>query len=127
MLNEAGELLLTEQQIAEFREAFALFDKDGDGHVTKSELFIVFQTLGQKPTDAELENMIAEVDTDGNGQMEFEEVRTHRRELCSVRQRLIIALPGWPCAHAPSSAGSSLTLTRVARAPPPFRRASAVL
>lgn len=26
---------LTEEQIAEFKEAFALFDKDGDGRCTK--------------------------------------------------------------------------------------------
>ena len=42
---------LTEQKIAEFREAFSLFDKDGDGHVTPKELMIVLNSLGQKPTE----------------------------------------------------------------------------
>ena len=45
-----AELRLTEQQISELREAFQLFDKDGDGHVTSKELMIVLQTLGQDPT-----------------------------------------------------------------------------
>ena len=53
-INVAQELQLTEQQISEFREAFQLFDKDGDGHVTAKELRVVFDSLGQKPTDEEL-------------------------------------------------------------------------
>lgn len=73
--NPNDELKLTDQQIAEFREAFSLFDKDGDGHVTLKELKIVFDSLGQNPTEEDLKAMIAEVDTDGGGEMEFEEVR----------------------------------------------------
>ena len=42
---------LTEEQISEFREAFALFDKDGDGNITEKELGIVLRSLGQNPTD----------------------------------------------------------------------------
>ena len=78
-INVAQELQLTEQQITEFREAFQLFDKDGDGHVTAKELRVVFDSLGQKPTDEELMAMIAEVDADGSGEMEFEEVRSSGR------------------------------------------------
>ena len=59
-------LSLSEQQIDDFREAFQLFDKDGDGHVTAHELGIVFKTLGQSPTMDELKEIIKEVDTDGN-------------------------------------------------------------
>ena len=29
---------MTEEQIAEFKEAFSLFDKDGDGTITTKEL-----------------------------------------------------------------------------------------
>ena len=29
---------LTEEQIAEFKEAFSLFDKDGDGTITSGEM-----------------------------------------------------------------------------------------
>ena len=62
------ELNLTENQIHEFRQAFALFDKDGDGHVTADELKIVFESLGQKPQPEEIKAMIDEVDDDGNGE-----------------------------------------------------------
>ena len=36
---------LTEEQIAEFKEAFSLFDKDGDGTITTKELGTVGSIL----------------------------------------------------------------------------------
>ena len=56
----------SEEQIAEFKEAFALFDQDGDGTITLPELRTVMQSLGQSPSDQELIDMINEVDEDGN-------------------------------------------------------------
>ena len=64
---------LTEEQIAEFKEAVSLFDKDGDGTVTTKELGTVMRSLGQNPTEAELQDMINEVDADGNGTIDFPE------------------------------------------------------
>ncbi|CAK6432845.1 unnamed protein product [Pipistrellus nathusii] len=64
---------LTEEQLAEFREAFSLFDKDGDGTITTQELGTVMRALGQNPTQAELEGMVSEIDRDGNGTVDFPE------------------------------------------------------
>ncbi|CAL9176457.1 unnamed protein product, partial [Musa hybrid cultivar] len=120
---------LTDDQIAEFKEAFSLFDKDGDGQtlsipfcspfffsfflfvrpvqnvvlswffyspfgvrsfiyflnwifvlcgiptgcITTKELGTVMRSLGQNPTEAELQDMINEVDADGNGTIDFPE------------------------------------------------------
>merc|ERR1711862_805722 len=64
---------LTEEQISEFKEAFALFDKDGDVTITTKELGTVMRFLGQNPTEAELQDMINEVDADGNGTIDFPE------------------------------------------------------
>ena len=64
---------LTDEQKAEFREAFALFDKDGDGSITTKELGTVMRSLGQNPTEEELHEMILEVDEDGNGNIDFDE------------------------------------------------------
>ena len=47
------------------QEAFSLFDKDGDGTITTKELGTVMRSLGQNPTEAELQDMINEVDADG--------------------------------------------------------------
>ncbi|CAM9531984.1 unnamed protein product [Heterosigma akashiwo] len=67
---------LTEEQIAEFKEAFSLFDKDGDGTITTKELGTVMLSLGQNPTEAELADMINEVDADGTGTIDFPEFLT---------------------------------------------------
>lgn len=64
---------LTEEQIAEFKEAFSLFDKDGDGSITTKELGTIMRSLGQNPTEAELQDMINEVDVDGSGSIDFDE------------------------------------------------------
>ena len=72
----AGDEQLTEEQIAEFKEAFSLFDKDGDGTITTKELGTVMRSLGQNPTEAELQDMINEVDADGNGTIDFPEFCT---------------------------------------------------
>ena len=57
--------LLVSTLSSEFKEAFSLFDKDGDGTITTKELGTVMRSLGQNPTEAELQDMINEVDADG--------------------------------------------------------------
>lgn len=44
---------LSEEQVAEFKEAFMLFDKDEDGTITMAELGVVMRSLGQRPTGEE--------------------------------------------------------------------------
>ena len=73
---EADKTELTEEQVAEFREAFNLFDLDGGGDIDARELGTVMRSLGQNPSDEELAAMIAEVDEDGSGNIEFEEFCT---------------------------------------------------
>jgi len=70
---QSNEFGLTEEQVAEFKEAFRLFDKDHDGRITEAELGVVMRSLGQKPTETDLRGMVKEVDQDGNGSIEFDE------------------------------------------------------
>ncbi|KIJ98372.1 hypothetical protein K443DRAFT_680798 [Laccaria amethystina LaAM-08-1] len=64
---------LSKEQVDSYKEAFSLFDKDGDGTITTKELGVVMRSLGQNPTEAELQDMVNEVDRDGNGTIDFEE------------------------------------------------------
>ncbi|KAM3141861.1 hypothetical protein pb186bvf_005947 [Paramecium bursaria] len=64
---------ITEAQKDEFRAAFRLFDKDGDGTISTSEIGNIMRQLGINPSQAELNEMINEVDVDGNGEVDFDE------------------------------------------------------
>ena len=48
-------------------EAFQIFDKDGNGHISAAELRHVMTTLGERITEEEANEMIREADTDGDG------------------------------------------------------------
>lgn len=64
----------TEEQVAEFQEAFSLFDKEGKGTITTTMLGTVMRSLGQNPTAAELQDLISEVEAGGgNGAIDFPE------------------------------------------------------
>ena len=63
---------MSNEQITEFKEAFSLFAKDGDNTITTKELGTVVRSLGQNPTEAELQDMINEVDPDGKGTIDFQ-------------------------------------------------------
>mmetsp|Transcript_68931 Transcript_68931/g.183636 ORF Transcript_68931/g.183636 Transcript_68931/m.183636 type:complete len:169 (-) Transcript_68931:67-573(-) len=69
----AASSAFTEDQIEEFFEAFLLFDVDRGGSISAEELGAVMQSLGRDPQPGELEAMIAEVDDDGSGEIEFPE------------------------------------------------------
>lgn len=64
---------LTAEEIEEYKEAFSLFDKDGSGKIDGPELGIVMKALGLNPSDAEISSMMNEIDTDGDGVIDFEE------------------------------------------------------
>jgi Ca2+-binding EF-hand superfamily protein len=51
--------------------AFSVFDKDGSGHITAGEMTSVMSQVGL--TKAELDEMIKEVDEDGDGSIDFAE------------------------------------------------------
>ena len=68
-----AEKVLSAQQISELKEAFQLFDRDGDGTISTDELGIVLRSIGQNQSDAAIQEMIAEVDDDNNGYCEYDE------------------------------------------------------
>merc|ERR1719352_1942231 len=71
---KAGEVKgLTDEQKAELREAFDLFDTDGSGAVDASELHTAMKALGFEPKKEEINKMVKEMDKDGDATVDFEE------------------------------------------------------
>merc|ERR1712086_1239624 len=64
---------LTEEQIEEIREAFNLFDADNSGAIDVRELKAAMRALGFEVKKEELKKMISDIDSDGNGSIEFQE------------------------------------------------------
>uniref|UniRef100_A0A5F8GQ61 Calcium binding protein 7 n=1 Tax=Monodelphis domestica TaxID=13616 RepID=A0A5F8GQ61_MONDO len=60
----------------EIREAFKVFDRDGNGFISKQELGTAMRSLGYMPNEVELEVIIQRLDMDGDGQVDFEEFVT---------------------------------------------------
>lgn len=62
-----------EDEEKELRDAFKIFDKHGRGYICASDLRAVLQCLGEDLSEEEIEDMIREVDIDGDGRIDFEE------------------------------------------------------
>lgn len=56
----------------EIKEAFKVFDKDGNGYISAAELRHVMTNLGEKLSENEVDEMIREADVDGDGQINYE-------------------------------------------------------
>ena len=61
------------EQLEEVREAFNLFDTDGSGSIEVKELKAAMRALGFQVKKAEIRKMVADVDKDENGSIEFDE------------------------------------------------------
>ena len=66
---------LSAEEVAEIREAFDLFDVDGSGRIDVSELAAAMRGLGFEAKNATIYQMIAQVDADASGSIDFDEVR----------------------------------------------------
>ncbi|ELU13835.1 hypothetical protein CAPTEDRAFT_18677 [Capitella teleta] len=58
----------------DLRDAFEVFDRQGNGMVFVSDLKHSLTTLGERLTDEELDELVREVDQDGEGQVNFDEM-----------------------------------------------------
>lgn len=58
------------------RQAFRVFDRDGNGYISTEELRYVVTTFGEKLTHEEAEELIAMFDKNKDGKLEYEEFVT---------------------------------------------------
>ena len=51
--------------LTEFRDAFSLFDKRGDGKIDSDQVGDVLRALGLNPTEVDVKKIVQEIDPDG--------------------------------------------------------------
>lgn len=56
----------------ELKEAFRLYDREGNGYITTATLKEILAALDDKLTSSDLDGIIAEIDTDGSGTVDFD-------------------------------------------------------
>lgn len=64
---------LTEDEVMEIKEAFDLFDTDKSGEIDTNELKQALKNLGIDAKNQTLANMMADLDKDNSGQIDFGE------------------------------------------------------
>ncbi|KAL5786382.1 hypothetical protein ACOSQ2_008774 [Xanthoceras sorbifolium] len=72
----------TANKTVELRRVFAMFDKNGDGFITKQELGESMKNLRLFVTEKEAEEMVVKVDANGDGLIDFD-------EFCMLHQTMI--------------------------------------
>ncbi|XP_063692440.1 calmodulin-A-like [Bolinopsis microptera] len=64
-------ITLSVEQVEEYECAFKQFDINGDGVITTVELGAMLRSIGLNPSHKEIQEMIAEVDCNGDGIIDF--------------------------------------------------------
>ena len=72
LISQATEKL-SKAELQEYKDIFSFFDRDGGGSITSVELGQVMRTLGWDPSEIELQELISQIDQDGNGVITFNE------------------------------------------------------
>jgi len=69
-------LAIPEEKRQEYKEAFDMFDSNKSGKITAEEIYNVMRNMGNELPLEEIKGMIAELDSDGSGEIDFEEFIT---------------------------------------------------
>merc|ERR1712098_554525 len=73
MDNYSAEVDDEEQMKEELKEAFRLYDKEGQGFITNEVLKEILREIDNTLTEEDLDGIVEEVDEDGSGTMDFDE------------------------------------------------------
>ena len=57
----------------DIRESYRVFDKERKGYVAVQDLRFVLESLHENVEQEEIDQLLAELDTDGDGQITYEE------------------------------------------------------
>ena len=65
----------SDEVLENLKDAFSVYDRDGNGSISAEELHEVLKSLGDECSIAECRKMINGVDNDGDGMIDFEEFK----------------------------------------------------
>ncbi|XP_021905617.1 probable calcium-binding protein CML15 [Carica papaya] len=65
-----------QDQLSQLRDIFDRFDMDSDGSLTILELAALLRSIGIKPSGDQIHVLLANMDSNGNGAVEFDELVT---------------------------------------------------
>ena len=74
------------EKVSAIKEVFDLFDADDSGTIDVEELVEVFGTLGQEISELEAEDLIANFDKDGDGELSFEEFAEYFQQTLDMEE-----------------------------------------
>ncbi|XP_076456692.1 calmodulin-like [Babylonia areolata] len=83
---------LSSEQMTHVRRAFRMIDSNGNGRISSSELARAARVLGYNPSLREVQQMIASVDHDCNGQIDFSEFAQLMRDRFGALEYQAIAV-----------------------------------
>ncbi|KAF8925427.1 hypothetical protein BGZ58_000821 [Dissophora ornata] len=63
---------INEEQYKGLKEAFNLFDRKGSGNIATSSLGDLLRSVGQNPTQAEIQELVAQADPSGSTVVSFD-------------------------------------------------------
>lgn len=66
---------ITDQHLQDIKDTFNLLDTDSDGRLTKSELTTLLRYTGSLKSEAEMDDLLAPIDTDHNGSIDYNEFK----------------------------------------------------
>ena len=75
----------------ELREAFRLYDKEGNGYITTDVFRDILHELDDKLSPEELDLMIEEIDADGSGTLDFDGTKKTKKNTHTHTQTIF----GW--------------------------------
>ncbi|KAJ9528275.1 hypothetical protein QJQ45_014248 [Haematococcus lacustris] len=76
---------LSADELADIRQAFELFDSDGSGGIDAQEMRVAMRALGYTVTKEQVEEMVAGMDKDGGGSIEYGEFLSLMLKQASTR------------------------------------------
>ena len=67
---------IPEEKIAEYKEAFDMFDKNKKGTISDTDITKIMKNFGYPMKKSEAQKLVAEIDNNGDGELDFEEFVT---------------------------------------------------